>query len=57
MKMKLVNWKVYGIIINWDNKLNFDITLISMEWYQKELSNMNGKVWFYKIKRKTNWFN
>ena len=27
-----------------DNKLNFGATLTLMEWYQKDLSNMNGKV-------------
>ena len=48
-EMKLVNWIIYGIRINWDKKkkkLNFDITLRSMEWSQKQSCNMNGKVWF-----------
>ena len=43
--------------MNRDNKLNFNTTLMSMEWYQKELSDMNSKIWFYMINRNTDWFN
>ena len=27
-----------------DNKLNFNITLMSIEWSKKESSNMNGRI-------------
>ena len=36
MKMKSINWIMYGIKMNQENKLDFDITLISIEWYQKK---------------------
>ena len=35
-EMKLVNWIIYGIKMNQENKLDFNITLISMERYQKK---------------------
>ena len=35
---------MHGIKINRDSKPNFISTLMSIEWTQRELSNMNGKI-------------
>ena len=43
--------------MNQDNKLDFNTTLTSMEWFQKGLCNMNDKIWYYIVERKIDWFN